>query len=90
MLGCRHKAGEVEGKCMLRLEAAAILLPHPAKAQRGGEDAFFIEGCSVGVADGGSGWAERGVNSGLFRSSSHWHTLTIYVYFSLCTLCKSF
>ena len=72
-MGCGHRAGEVEGKCVLRLEAAAVLLPHPAKAQRGGEDAFFIEGCSVGVADGGSGWAERGVNSGLFSRELLWN-----------------
>lgn len=44
----------------LVLEAGAGMIPHPAKADRGGEDAFFIceRGYAMGVADGVGGWAE--------------------------------
>ncbi|XP_020595042.1 probable protein phosphatase 2C 1 isoform X2 [Phalaenopsis equestris] len=45
------------------------LIPHPAKAHTGGEDAFFVSRSNGGVlaiADGVSGWAERGVNPALF------------------------
>ena len=44
----------------LVLEAGAGMIPHPAKADRGGEDAFFIcdQGFAMGVADGVGGWAE--------------------------------
>jgi hypothetical protein len=36
------------------------MIPHPAKADRGGEDAYFIcdRGSCMGVADGVGGWAE--------------------------------
>ena len=47
----------------LRLAAGAAAVPHPAKADRGGEDAFFVsqEGLgSAGVADGVGGWADEG------------------------------
>jgi hypothetical protein len=38
------------------------MIPHPAKADRGGEDAYFIceRGACMGVADGVGGWAEVG------------------------------
>lgn len=38
------------------------MIPHPAKADRGGEDAYFIcdRGFAMGVADGVGGWAEVG------------------------------
>lgn len=46
----------------LVLDAGAGMIPHPAKADRGGEDAFFIceRGFAMGVADGVGGWAEVG------------------------------
>ncbi|PSC69359.1 Serine threonine family 2C [Micractinium conductrix] len=52
----------------LVLEAGAGMIPHPAKADRGGEDAFFIceRGYAMGVADGVGGWAEVGVDPGLY------------------------
>jgi len=48
------------------LEAGAGMIPHPAKADRGGEDAFFIcqRGYAMGVADGVGGWAEVGCRAG--------------------------
>lgn len=50
------------------LDAGAGMIPHPAKADRGGEDAFFIgeQGFAMGVADGVGGWAEVGVDPGLY------------------------
>ncbi|EFN54672.1 hypothetical protein CHLNCDRAFT_24539 [Chlorella variabilis] len=50
------------------LEAGAGMIPHPAKADRGGEDAYFIcdRGTCMGVADGVGGWAEVGVDPGLY------------------------
>ena len=44
----------------LKLVSAAQMIPHPAKAYRGGEDAYFIarDARTVGVADGVGGWAD--------------------------------
>eukprot|EP00898_Chlorokybus_atmophyticus_P002445 jgi/Chlat1/3200/Chrsp22S08806 len=52
----------------MQLYSAASMLPHPAKARRGGEDAYFIadDGVAIGVADGVGGWAERGIDAGLY------------------------
>jgi len=45
-------------------------IPHPAKEEKGGEDAYFIsrEAGVFGVADGVSGWAELGVDPALYSS----------------------
>ncbi|MED6201361.1 hypothetical protein PIB30_094190 [Stylosanthes scabra] len=42
--------------------------PLPDKEETGGEDAHFIckEEQAIGVADGVGGWADLGVNAGLF------------------------
>ncbi|KIY99196.1 hypothetical protein MNEG_8763 [Monoraphidium neglectum] len=50
------------------MTSGASMLPHPEKAHRGGEDAFFIAEppLSVGVADGVGGWAEIGVDAGAY------------------------
>ncbi|EOA13448.1 hypothetical protein CARUB_v10026491mg [Capsella rubella] len=52
----------------LRLVSGSCYLPHPEKEATGGEDAHFIcdEEQAIGVADGVGGWAEVGVNAGLF------------------------
>lgn len=45
------------------------LIPHPAKMEKGGEDAFFVSSYNGGVlaiADGVSGWAEKNVDPALF------------------------
>ncbi|KAK4260009.1 hypothetical protein QN277_003185 [Acacia crassicarpa] len=58
----------ISGGDTLKLFSGSSYLPHPDKEETGGEDAHFI--CSdeqaFGVADGVGGWAEVGVNSGLF------------------------
>lgn len=60
----------------LVLNSAAAVIPHPEKASRiyklpphvGGEDAYFIDADSgvLGVADGVGGWADQGVDPGIF------------------------
>ncbi|KAL1208649.1 putative protein phosphatase 2C 80 [Cardamine amara subsp. amara] len=52
----------------LKLVSGSCYLPHPEKEATGGEDAHFIcdEEQAIGVADGVGGWAEVGIDSGLF------------------------
>ncbi|GAV90581.1 SpoIIE domain-containing protein [Cephalotus follicularis] len=51
----------------LKLLSASCYLPHPDKEETGGEDAHFIVNeHAIGVADGVGGWADLGVNSGLY------------------------
>lgn len=45
---------------------AACRLPLPLQEQKGGEDACFIADHCIGVADGVGGWAEIGVDPGLY------------------------
>jgi protein phosphatase PTC7 len=42
------------------------MIPHMDKAYRGGEDAFYISDSLLVVADGVGGWADSGVNPGLY------------------------
>lgn len=48
----------------LRLAVAGCAIPHPKKAETGGEDAFFAlpDHMAFGVADGVGGWAAAGVD----------------------------
>lgn len=52
----------------MKLLSGSCYLPHPDKEDTGGEDAHFI--CSdeqaIGVADGVGGWADVGIDSGLY------------------------
>ena len=52
----------------MRMRAAAAVIPHPEKVATGGEDAFFVceQGLWAGVADGVGGWAEMGIDAGLY------------------------
>ncbi|GAB2222561.1 hypothetical protein Drorol1_Dr00016680 [Drosera rotundifolia] len=52
----------------LKLISGSCCLPHPAKEETGGEDAHFIcaEEQALGVADGVGGWAELGVDAGVY------------------------
>ncbi|XP_054824510.1 probable protein phosphatase 2C 55 [Prosopis cineraria] len=52
----------------LTLVAGSCYLPHPDKEETGGEDAHFIctDKQAIGVADGVGGWADVGVNAGIF------------------------
>ena len=48
------------------VEVAAALLPHPAKASSGGEDAYFVSQGTFGVFDGVGGWVSKGIDAGHF------------------------
>ncbi|KAF7828829.1 putative protein phosphatase 2C 80 [Senna tora] len=52
----------------MKLVSGSCYLPHPDKEETGGEDAHFIcaDEHAIGVADGVGGWADVGVNAGLF------------------------
>lgn len=52
----------------LKLVSASCYLPHPDKEETGGEDAHFIcvDEQAIGVADGVGGWADHGIDSGLY------------------------
>ncbi|KAJ6420038.1 hypothetical protein OIU84_030043 [Salix udensis] len=51
-----------------KLLSGSCYLPHPDKEETGGEDAHFIceDEQAIGIADGVGGWADVGVNAGLF------------------------
>lgn len=52
----------------LKLISGSCCLPHPDKEETGGEDAHFIcvDEQAIGVADGVGGWADLGVDAGLY------------------------
>ncbi len=49
-----------DGLCAL--DSAVCTLPHPSKADTGGEDAFVLGPHMVGVADGVGSWWEEGID----------------------------
>ncbi|KAF6135462.1 hypothetical protein GIB67_015315 [Kingdonia uniflora] len=59
---------KVLGSRTLKLHLGSCYLPHPAKEETGGEDAHFIciDEQAIGVADGVGGWADMGINAGLY------------------------
>lgn len=63
----------------LKMSSAASMLPHPEKEHRGGEDAYFIHNGDycIGVADGVGGWAEVGVDPGLYSRELMSHALNL-------------
>lgn len=58
---------------MMAIDWAAFYIPHPAKAEKGGEDAyFFVEEAGFSVAavfDGVGGWADQGVDPKLWAQA---------------------
>lgn len=60
---------EVECKTDSRLDTQVFMIPHPSKADKGGEDAYFAscDGKSIGVADGVGGWQMHGVDPRYFQ-----------------------
>lgn len=52
----------------LKLISGSCYLPHPDKEETGGEDAHFIctEEQALGVADGVGGWADVGIDAGVY------------------------
>lgn len=49
-----------------RMDGAVASLPHPAKLEKGGEDAYFLQETVAGVFDGVGGWASQGIDPGLY------------------------
>lgn len=49
-----------------KFKYGASLLPHPEKAYKGGEDALFASDHVLLVADGVGGWADSGIDPGLY------------------------
>ncbi|CAD7923905.1 unnamed protein product [Amoebophrya sp. A120] len=45
-------------------QGAKFGLPHPEKADKGGEDAMLLTSKIIGVSDGVGGWSRRGVDAG--------------------------
>ncbi|XP_061342359.1 probable protein phosphatase 2C 80 [Gastrolobium bilobum] len=71
-----HDQSTVGGKT-LKMFSGSCYLPHPDKEETGGEDAHFIctEEQAIGVADGVGGWADVGVNAGLFAQELISHSV---------------
>ncbi|KAM5576224.1 putative protein phosphatase 2C 80 [Rosa sericea] len=67
----------VLGERTLKLLSGSCYLPHPEKEETGGEDAHFIceDAQAIGVADGVGGWADVGVNAGLFARELMSHSV---------------
>lgn len=61
----------------LKLISGSCYLPHPDKEATGGEDAHFIcaDEQAIGVADGVGGWADHGVDAGLFARELMSHSV---------------
>ncbi|KAK3224078.1 hypothetical protein Dsin_011103 [Dipteronia sinensis] len=65
------------GERTLKLLSGSCYLPHPAKEETGGEDAHFIcaDEQAIGLADGVGGWADVGVDAGLFSRELMCHSV---------------
>ena len=51
-----------------KFEIGAHMIPHPNKIATGGEDAYTVcpDKRLIAMADGVGGWAEAGIDSGVF------------------------
>ena len=47
-------------------QTGVFLRPHDDKVHKGGEDAYIATESLIAVADGVGGWADHGVDPGLF------------------------
>ena len=50
----------------LRFKSGTACIPHDSKRHKGGEDAYTTSDKLIAVADGVGGWADMGVDPGLF------------------------
>lgn len=50
----------------MRFAGGVACLPHDDKVHKGGEDGWAASERLIAVADGVGGWAEKGVDPGLF------------------------
>lgn len=56
----------VEKKYKYKFLYGSHMIPHPEKAYKGGEDAMYVSDNLLVVADGVGGWADQGVDPGLY------------------------
>lgn len=56
----------VDKKFKYKFLYGSHMIPHPEKAYKGGEDAMFTSDNVLVVADGVGGWADQGVDPGLY------------------------
>jgi protein phosphatase PTC7 len=47
-------------------EFGAKVIPHPAKTEKGGEDAYWANDKLLAVADGVGGWNRKGIDPSLY------------------------
>jgi protein phosphatase PTC7 len=50
----------------LAFKGSRFMIPHFAKVDRGGEDAFTASPFCLAVADGVGGWANMGIDPGIY------------------------
>jgi len=55
----------------LKLDTQVYVVPHPAKVEKGGEDANFVtsDQKAIGVADGVGGWSMHGIDPAIYANS---------------------
>eukprot|EP01087_Luapelamoeba_hula_P006713 TRINITY_DN1679_c4_g1_i1.p1 TRINITY_DN1679_c4_g1~~TRINITY_DN1679_c4_g1_i1.p1 ORF type:complete len:372 (-),score=98.60 TRINITY_DN1679_c4_g1_i1:66-1181(-) len=63
------EGGVAAAPSRMELSGGIGMIPHPEKAHRGGEDAFFLTRTAMGVADGVGSWSLQGIDAGLFARS---------------------
>lgn len=51
---------------MYKFHYGTSMMPHPAKARKGGEDALFVSDNILVVCDGVSSWSSQGVDPALY------------------------
>ncbi|CAI5458082.1 unnamed protein product [Closterium sp. Yama58-4] len=61
----------------LQLKVGVYSVPHPARASRGGDDAYLVEGNWLGVADGIGTWTDQGINAGLYSREMMWNCVNV-------------
>ena len=55
-----------DSKGSYKFRIGSYMIPHPEKAYKGGEDALFASENVLLVADGVGGWADSGIDPGLY------------------------
>lgn len=76
-VGARASTSGAEGVNGVRtgvrasFEPGVCVIPHPEKAHKGGEDAYFVsdDRRALGVADGVGGWSRHGVDPALYSQA---------------------
>ncbi|ESS30386.1 putative protein phosphatase 2C [Toxoplasma gondii GAB2-2007-GAL-DOM2] len=64
--GCMQRASQALQKRFLFFDSCRVQVPHPAKKEKGGEDAAACSDRFLVVADGVGGWESSGIDAGLY------------------------